>query len=845
MSGQTLSTSATRIEALTLQSSSDGVVIPLVYGLCRVPGNLLWTGSFKGVPHTTTQGGKGGVTTQNTTYTYVASLVMGLCRGSISGIPTIWRGKSQFTGGWLPTQVTTVTETYTPPGSGAMTYALANAATYLSMVRVQVTAGRSTLSDGGDYTMTAGVMTILTDRWRSVGLSITYQYASGTQGTTALQQVNLSFYAGALGQPAWSYLSSFAPPGGAAGAQLVHYSGVAFVTGLDYDLGTSAQVENHSFEVQAPMAYHLGSSVPDVDPALVLQDVLSNASAGANFPASQLDSWTEWSDFCVASQLLISPAITKQSRAADVVDTMAKLGNAGPVWSGGRLKMVPYGDSTVTANGRTFTPNSTPVYDLDDESWSAAASPLKCTAKSPADRYNHVRVQYSDRGMQYNPAIAEAKDQADIDAYGLRSASVLEAPWICAATAARQVAQLVLQRSLFVVNSYEATLPWHYALLEPMDLVTLTDSALGLVQTPARVLSISENTDGDLQVTFEDYPAGVSSAAIYPSQAPAGYRADYNASPGSVDAPTIFEAPADLTGTGLEVYAAVRGSGANWGGCQVWVSLDGTYFRQMGVIYGGARYGTLSTGAAGGATSIAVTGLGSAQLISGSAADASQLSTLCYVGGANPEYLAYQTATLTGAGAYTLSALVHAAYGTTAAAHSSGAPFVRVDERIAKSGDLDISYIGKTLSFKFTSFNTTGGGQQGLADVSAYTYTITGAMAALRPGWAGKGLTLVADSLTFAIASGGAASPAGITLTALLKGILSGTITFTVQAGTCTLVGTGNTRTIAPASMTTQTVTISAAVSDAVGTYTDYVTISKVVDGSPGLYALRSPCAWG
>ena len=54
----------------------------------------------------------------------------------------------------------------------------------------------------------------------------------------------------------------------------------------------------------------------------------------------------------------------------------------------------------------------------------------------------------------------------------------------------------------------------------------------------------------------------------------------------------------------------MRGSGANWGGCQVWVSLDGTQYRQLDTVYGGARYGTLSAAAGAGATR--ATGAGAA-----------------------------------------------------------------------------------------------------------------------------------------------------------------------------------------------------------------------------------------
>lgn len=733
MGGQTISTSESRIEALRLQSSAYGVTIPLVFGVTRIAGNLLWYGGFAAVPHTTEEGGKGGgVKVQNTTYSYTAWVQMGLCHGRITAIPRIWRGKKLYSGGTSPSQVLTATESYTPPGSGTMSYTLANAATYSAIVYVRDQVSEpwaQTLQLGEDYTVSAGVVTIVNDFYRSRPLSIRYQYITGGETLTALSALNLSFLRGDVGQNPFAAMTSFP-------SERLGYSGLAVVASSEYDLGTGAQIENHMFEVVAPMAYHLGSSQPDVDPSLVMLSVLTNTRGGASFPSSGLDDWTAWSDFCVASGLLISPALTEQAPAADVLRMCAKLTNTGPVWSGGRLKMIPYADTAATGNGRTFTPNTTPVYDLDDECYTPRASgepPLRMELKSPAERFNTVRVEFLNRAQQYNIDIAVAKDQADIDLNGPRVMETIKAHWICEAAVAQRVAHLIMQRSLYVCASYFAPLPWHFALLEPMDLVTLTDVTLELNQLPARCLVIEENDEGDLQVEFEDYPAGQASAALYPSAASAGYAHDYNAAPGNASTPIIFEAPVERTRTGLQIYVAVKGASANWGGAQVWVSQDGTNYKRIGVVYGVARTGTLSANASAGSSTIAVQGLGAQQLISGSAADAAALNTLCYVGGTNPEYLAYQTATLTGAGAYTLGGLVHGAYGTSALAHTSGDVFVRVDERVARSEDLDLSMIGKTIYVKVCSFNIYGGAQQSLADVSATTYTITGVMAAIPP----------------------------------------------------------------------------------------------------------------
>ena len=70
--------------------------------------------------------------------------------------------------------------------------------------------------------------------------------------------------------------------------------------------------------------------------------------------------------------------------------------------------------------------------------------------------------------------------------------------------------------------------------------------------------------------------------------------------------------------------------------------------------------------------------------------------------------------------------MVRGAYGTTVAAHLSGAPFARLDGAIFKYV-YDQTRIGKTVYFKFQSFNVYGGGVEDLATLPSYPYAITGA----------------------------------------------------------------------------------------------------------------------
>ncbi len=87
--------------------------------------------------------------------------------------------------------------------------------------------------------------------------------------------------------------------------------------------------------------------------------------------------------------------------------------------------------------------------------------------------------------------------------------------------------------------------------------------------------------------------------------------------------------------------------------------------------------------------------------------------------------LSYQTATLTGTGLYNLTILYRGLYGTTAAAHASGAQFVRLDGGVFQY-DLPQAYVGVPITVKLQSFNIWGGGLQDISTCTAYSYTPVG-----------------------------------------------------------------------------------------------------------------------
>src|SRR5690606_31694784 len=82
-----------RLDSLRITSSTEGAVIPRVYGRMRMGGNVIWATDFREETKTTTQGGGkggGGGKAKTTEYLYYASFAVALCEGPITGIGRIW-----------------------------------------------------------------------------------------------------------------------------------------------------------------------------------------------------------------------------------------------------------------------------------------------------------------------------------------------------------------------------------------------------------------------------------------------------------------------------------------------------------------------------------------------------------------------------------------------------------------------------------------------------------------------------------------------------------------------------------------------------------------------------------
>jgi hypothetical protein len=486
---------------ILVQTSLQGLPIPILYGRQRLAPNLIWYGNFF---WKTVQGGKKGSSGSGSgkkgggEYDYGAAIMLGLCQGPISRTGAVWN-----TQGNLPTQE--ATETYTVGGSGI--YTATNEPTYLG--DDGVTRGDSYTVTANDYgspgsiTLTGVQQTPMTYEGSGsptgagmytrngtngatyhfdsadVGktMSISYSFSppltSGGVPQDPISTIPFTLFTGTQGQAPWSYLTSNFP------SQAIGYTTLAYLASPQFDLGMGGVLPNMNFEVYGLLPFNTAG---DCNPSAVLNDTLTNVLYGCGLASGELGDWTNYSNYCVANGLFMSPLLDASRTAADWIKDILEATNSEIVESDGLLKIISYGDTTVVGNGVTFTPATDPVYDLtaDDFIRQGTDPPIQVMRPSVQDAYNSERIEFSDRGNSYNPSIVEAQDLNGINLYKYRPASQRTYHFFTTQTAAALCASTRLARDVYIRNTYKFKLPQSRILLDPMDLITVPPLLLGM-----------------------------------------------------------------------------------------------------------------------------------------------------------------------------------------------------------------------------------------------------------------------------------------------------------------------------------------------------------------------------
>ena len=152
-----------------------------------------------------------------------------------------------------------------------------------------------------------------------------------------------------------------------------------------------------------------------------------------------------------------------------------------------------------------FTPNLTPVYaltDLDfvDEKGNKDPRPGRAgrrflAADHPARRSPVPREPIFRSSRSRRATKARSRFSARGSARPFRRHEICDE-----FVMGPLIAQTILQRELYVRTKFTFKLTWEYCLLDPMDIVTITDSNLGLSNYPVRIIEIEEDDKGLLVV---------------------------------------------------------------------------------------------------------------------------------------------------------------------------------------------------------------------------------------------------------------------------------------------------------------------------------------------------------
>lgn len=556
------------------------------------------------------------------------------------------------------------------------------------------------------------------------------RYAEGTWE----ELTGWSCIVGARSQSPWSWLSTTYPD------EALGYGGTALLVNSAVQSDSAGNVEAITAEVKfGTAAYSRSGAALDALPSAIITDLLTSTLYAAGWPAGRVASMATGPDglaassadrYCHALAFYLSMLVDDQRTVLEAVEEVLGACNLAAFRSGAQIKVVPLGDTEVTRGAYTYTPCTTirAHFTSADFLCEEDEDPIQVEVRPREEVFNDWPIEYTDRGSDYELRTVSYPDAADIDdVQEQRTAQKLSFPSITDPEHATTLSKILAQQSIHTRRSFSWRVSIRHCRLERIDLVTLSDTRLGLSEFVVRISAIDEEEfqgDKALRFTAEEVVQGVGHAIGYVPQPSAGTATNTAAAPGNANAPVLAQAPAAYAG-GKQRLFVVTGGGQDWGGAEVWTSWDNATWSYQGTILRGV-HGVLSAILASGsdpdtvntlAVDLAVSG---GQLPTASVAERDALSTLCNVDG---EWVSYATSSNPTGTSTNLTSLRRGLWGSTIGAHASASVFARVTAETFRL-DIDSARVGSTLRVKLLSFNKWGAATQALADATTYSVVI-------------------------------------------------------------------------------------------------------------------------
>ena len=517
----------------------------------------------------------------------------------------------------------------------------------------------------------------------------------------------------------------------------------------------------------------------DADPAECIIDFLTSPIHGATFPNQYIDYTSlrtspngfnpavgdgALSTFCQAVGLAWSVVLNNAESANSILERWCKNLNVAPVWNGAFLRFIPYWDQPNGNNPnwsdntstyyplpipkKYFTPYVMPIVTitLDQilQSESKEEDPITFSRKDPQEVYNTVRLDFKDRTNFFNDNPVEAKDEAHIELFGPRIDNIGTGDEFSLVAYANVSVTMQLRRNISIMNTYTWKMGPLWGWIDPMDIVNIPDPCDYSNTISVRIITVEDDEDENVTITAEEFPVGAQSPSFIPTSSTTPPNQGALNVPCSPTYPPVMFSPTTdmLTATGFSVPQWILGASGggigpyagvldpNWGGCNVWVSLDAVNYQLIGTLTGPSTIGSLSANVPAYGGSNPDTGDtiyvnvnecdGVLQSVNDSAAAAGH--SLCIMQDVSGfELFAYTTATLFSPGVYALTGLYRGLYGTLSRAFGSGSQFLYVGST-ANIFEIALppGYIGMNFWVKLPAFNSLRNYIQDLGDAVAY-----------------------------------------------------------------------------------------------------------------------------
>lgn len=481
----------------------------------------------------------------------------------------------------------------------------------------------------------------------------------------------------------------------------------------------SASVPSYGIEVKGALLA-TGDGI-DANPADVILYILKKLGIynGVDPEETIISGIGNFRKYCKANDLLISSPSgeTSQKKAQEIIKDICTLTDAYFFWSNNKFKIRVKDNRQIN----DWRPDNTVVYDLgpDDMLLQADGACVAFSRKDSSEVYNRFTVEFCNRENSYENETVSYELSNDISKTGLRQMSTQNALYFYTKQRAIKVCQMLARKNERERNKYTIKLDWAYCILEPGDLITLTDPIIGLNKQIAMVDTVTEAKDGSITVECLQYVDGNYNAGIIDVSGSNYNYVDYNIEPSNTDRPIIFQPPSAATLSGNEIWIALRGTDNTWGGCNILVANQDANYQSLGQYRMSSSYGTLVADMAS-SNADSFTAQINGDFDNVTQLDAVNANSMMWIDG---ECLSYTTARKNSNGTWTFSGLIRGQYNTNIVNHRSGSTVVSCDGALYVI-EITKKDIGRQLYFKFPSVNVFASNPQNEADVDYYTYTV-------------------------------------------------------------------------------------------------------------------------